>query len=453
VERTETIGLEADANPMGNAIRVAGERSPQPLRQRLTANRFLRQNVLLFLANMGTSAFSYLFHPIVGHLLGPAGYGTVLALSSLSVVLLIPTQVVANIAIKFSADLTAQHSLGQVSHLIRRATVYTLLLGVVATAIFVGLSPLLAGFLKLAPTYVVITSLGFIIAFAHPLNTGVIQGRQQFAWFAAFNFLVAAVRVGATAVVLLAGSGINGVLWASLVTSVVIYALTFVPLRDVLRVKPRPIPSIRPLVTYSLGATFVVSGSLLLTNTDTILTKHFFSATDAGYYIALVTIGRIVLFVGGSFAWVLFPKVAALHQEGQPYHAVLGWTFAGTCILSSAVVVLFWFFPDKLVTLIFHAPAAVSRELFWYGLAMLFLALSNVLITYFLSLARMAFVPFLLLCCALQAALILVWHGSIAQVVAAVTVVMAVLFCGLAALYVVDARRDRRRLLVKQALS
>jgi hypothetical protein len=76
---------------------------------------------------------------------------------------------------------------------------------------------------------------------------------------------------------------------------------------------------------------------------------------------------------------------------------------------------------------------------------MLLLALANVLMYYFLSLGQMAFVPILLICCGLQAALIMVWHGSIAQIVAVMVAVMATLLCGIAALCAVQLARDSRR--------
>jgi O-antigen/teichoic acid export membrane protein len=287
--------------------------------------------------------------------------------------------------------------------------------------------------------------LGMVLAFAAPLNVGVIQGRQQFKWFAFLNICVALLRVVSTTVVLLLGFGMTGVLLASLINGVVIYALSFVPLRDVLRAPQARVPSFKPLLTYSFGAVLTIGGSTLLLNTDTILAKHFLSSTDAGYYAALTKMGQSVLFVGGSMVLVMFPKVAALQQQGRPHRGVLVWTMAGVFALSACVLFFFWLFPSQIITLIFHAPAVVSRQLFWYGLAMLLLALANVLMYYFLSLGQMAFVPILLICCGLQAALIMVWHASIAQIVAVMVAVMATLLCGVAALCAVQLARDSRR--------
>lgn len=411
-------------------------------KRRLVSSSFLRHNTLLFVANIATSISSFLYHPVVGHLLGESGYGTAVSLGGLFAVLLIPTQVVTYLFNKFAADLSAQGRLDQVNYLLRKGTVLALALGVLAVVICIALSSSIAGFYKLSSLEpVIIVSLGVIIAFAYPLNLGVLQGRQQFAWFALCNFLNSILRVALAAILLLAHFGLSGALLASVLTSFVVYLLTFLPLRDVLRGPQKAIPSLKPLLTYSIGAVLALSGGVLLTNIDTILAKHYFTADMAGYYAALVTMGRTVLFIGGSFVLVMFPKVAALHQQGRPHGALLGWTMAGVFVLSTSALVVFWLFPGQVINLIFHVPPQVTPHLVWYGLSMLLYALSSVLTYYFLSIGKMAFVPFLLACCALQVVLLAIWHQNIGQFVTVMDVVMAILLCSMVALYGVQRSR------------
>lgn len=418
-----------------------------PLRdmwRRLNANSLLQHNVLLFVANMATSGLNYLFYPIVGKFLGADGLGILAPLGALSIIFLIPTQIVANIANKFAADLVAQEHIDQVNYLLRKSTGYALIAGALTAAIFAILSPTLSIFLKLPSSqFVLIASFGLIISYAYPINSGVLQGRQQFGWFASINLLAVFLRVALTLTAIIVGVGIGGILWAGLLGSVIIYAVSFMPLRDVLRGPSLPIPSFKPLLNYSLGATVMIAGGLLLVNVDTLLVRHFLPH-ETGYYVALATTGRIVLFVGGSLVWAMFPKVAVLHQQGRPHAGVLLWTLAGVFALSASVVLVFGFFPGQIITLVLHVPAAVSKELFWYGLAMLLLALANVLMYYFLALGRMSFVAVLLCCCGLQIAFIMIWHGSITQVVAVMVAVMAALLGGLITVYAVQELRVDR---------
>lgn len=438
------MGAEAESDASRPSLPGA---SPLKARwRRLQGSTLLRQNVLLFIANMATSALAYLTHPVLGHLIGPVGYGTLISLGALSTVLLIPGQVVTNTANKFAADLVAQGQIAQVNYLLRRLTRYALILGLLTTVVYVALSPVIAHALKVSTYFVVLSSFGFVLVYATSINGGVVQGRQQFGWFALMNLLGAILRVVVTAAVLLAGFGIPGVLISAVGNAVFLYALTFVPLHDIFQAPQERILSFKPLLVYSSGAVLALGGSVLLSNIDTIMAKSYLPPRDAGYYAALATMGRVVLFVGGSLVWVMFPKVAALQRQGRPYQAILAWTVLGVFGLSACVELVFWLFPGQVITLIFHAPAAVAQQLVWYGLAMLLLAIANVLIYYYLSLGQMAFVPILLLCCGLEVALITVWHGSIEHIVTAVVVAMTALLCGVGTLYAVQTARASRRI-------
>lgn len=444
LEQGQVIGIEPDAEVIDPHPRMRPG-ILRSFRQRFMRSTMLRQNILLFAANMATSVFNFLYHPIIGHLLGAEKYGTIVSFGAFGLVLTLPTLVIPSIFNKFTADLVAQGRLGNVNYLFRRVTRYALFAGVICVALFITISPTLTRIFRMPPHYVFLFSLGFVLTFAAPVTVGMIQGRQQFAWFALLNFLSATLRVITTTVALVLGFGINGALVAGLISGVLIYLLSLLPLRDVLQAPTERILSLKPLFNYSLGAGLALGGSMLLTNIDTALATPFLSPRDAGYYDALATMGRIVLFVGGSFVWVMFPKVAALQQLGKSHGAILAWTMAGVSTVSAIVVVIFGLFPSQVVTLIFHEPPAVAQQLFWYGVSMLFLASANVLIYYFLSLGYMAFVPILLACCALQFALIIVWHGSIAQMVTIMVTVMALLFSSLVALYIWQSTQVRQK--------
>lgn len=413
--------------------------------RRMMENSFVRHNLLLFIGNMAASAFTFLYHPIVGHFLGAAKYGTVVSFGALALVFSLPTAVIPNLFNKFMADLTAQGRAGEMHYLLRRSMRLGIVIGIIVAIIFAALNPVLTAVFKVPVIYALLTSLNFVFAFSAPINWGAIQGRQQFAWFSVINFVSAVARAVLTTIALVIGWGINGTLGAGIVAGLLVYALSFVPLFDVFRVPMVRLPSIKPLFSYSLGATLALTAGLLLTNIDLTLAAPFLSKEDAGYYDALATIGRIVLFAGGSFAWAMFPKVAALHQQGRPHGALLGWTMAGVTALSLCVVGVFALFPSQLVTIIFHEPTAVAHQLFWYGVAMMFLASSNVLIGYFLALGRMAFVPFMLACCALQIIILSVHHRDIAQMVMSMVVTMAVLLGGLIVIYIAQTVRAGAR--------
>jgi len=435
-ERVEVIGARPDAEGSGLPRTAPPGWSPGVAWRRMMTNSFLRHNLLLFVGNMSVSALTFLFHPIIGHLLGNERYGTVVSFGAFTLVLSLPATVIPSVFNKFTADLIAQGRTDQVNYLLRRGTYCLVIMGVIAAVLFAVATPFLVSVFKVPPQYALITSLSFVIAFAAPLTLGALQGRQQFAWFSLLNFLGAFLRVVFTALLLLKGLGLNGTLIATLLSTVVAYVLSFVPLRDIFRGSEARPASLKPLFSYSLGATLALGASTLLSNTDQTLAAPFLSLHDASYYDAIATTGKIVLFVGGSFVLAMFPKVATRHQQGLPHGELLAWTIAGVCTLSASVVFVFALFPSHVINIILpHTPATVAQNLPWYGLAMLLLEAASVLMGYFMALGRMSFVPILVVCWGLQVALFAVWHGSIAQMVAVMVVVMAVLLAGLIGFY------------------
>ena len=414
--------------------------SPAPgsgLWRRLNADSLVRHNALLLIGSLSASALTFLFHPIVGRLLGSNQYGTVVSFGSLALILSVPASILPNLFNKFTADFVAHGRTDQVAYLLRRGTTYAVMLGVAVALIFAAFGPFLAHTYKVPLQYALLNSLGFIFAFAAPLNTGTIQGRQQFAWFSLINFLSAFLRVALTALVLIIGWGLIGTFIAGFAAGLITYGITFLPLRDIYRGPQTRVASMRPLLHYSLGASLAFVASTLLSNTDITLAAPFLSHRNASYYDAVATMGRIVLFVAGSFVTVMFPKVATLHQQGRPHGGVLGWTMAGVCTLSLCVIGVFALFPDQIVGVIFHdgVPLSVARLVVWYGVAMLCLEAASVLLGYFLAIGRLSFVPIVFAAWGLQVVLFTHWHSTIAQMVMVTVIAMAALLAGMALFY------------------
>jgi O-antigen/teichoic acid export membrane protein len=410
------------------------------IRGLLGANDLLRHNVLLIIGTFFTGIVSYLFHPAVTHLLGGGAYGAIISLMSLMGILALPSQVFITVFNKFTADLTARGQNDQLSYLLRGATRYSIWFGILNAVVIIALSPLIATFLKLqSPALVVVVGLGMVLSLAGAVTNGAVQGRQKFGWLALMSFVAIALRVALTVALIIAlepfGWGIYGAILGIVLSNLAGYALSLWVLRDVFSAPKVPLPSLTPLFAYSLTATLAGVGGNLISNVDTILAKHFLTPMDAGYYAAIVTIGRIVLFVSASGGSVMFPKITAMNQKGEAQGAILGWTMLGVFALSASVVLVFWLFPGQLIALLFHAPPQVARELVVFGVAMLLSALAGILQSYFLSLGRISFVPILLGSCALQALVITIWHGGISQIVNGMLAVMAFQLVGFSALY------------------
>ena len=161
-----------------------------------------------------------------------------------------------------------------------------------------------------------------------------------------------------------------------------------------------------------------IIGVLILYNQDVILSKHFLNDHDAGIYGGLNKIGTILYFLTLSVSQVLFPRVVeAVAKEQNPGRILL--TSAGILTaLGAAALVVFAAVPQLVVGILFGPRFSDAIPLvFPVGLIGLALALDNLLVQFFMAVHDRVFVPILAAGVIAEAALIVLFHARVGQVV------------------------------------
>ena len=167
---------------------------------------------------------------------------------------------------------------------------------------------------------------------------------------------------------------------------------------------------------------------IIINNSDVLLVKHYFSAVDAGLYASLALIGRVVYFVAWMFVMLLLPTVVKKQQEGKPTAPILFTYVFYICLLSLAIVLGCYFFPEIIIKLMFgEAYVSIAGLLWLYALATSLFAVSNIFAYYFLSLDH--YVPVIVsgVLGMSQVFLVVFFHKSLHMVVYMQIVAMALL--------------------------
>jgi O-antigen/teichoic acid export membrane protein len=401
-----------------------GNSSPSRTRSygRLLANRYLRHNILLLGTNIVAGILAYLLHPVLGHMMGISLYGQVAALIALSVVLLTPSQLVATVAAKYASSLSVTRNFAQLSDFIRHFTLILLPIGIGIAAIFAAASSYVAAFFHISSREgVVLLGLVFVVSFVAPLNLGILQGLQLFGWYAAITLVSAFLRLALPVALVFMGLGINGAMLGIALSALVGYVGSFQPLRDMIRGPRESAGSLRSVWIYALLAAGAAAGIVALLNVDTVLARHYLSASDAGLYAALAVIGRTVLFITSSVTLVMFPTVVALHERKEHHAHVAVWALVAALALGGSIEAVFYIAPSVVAKLLFgQAFVALASTLPLYGMAMLLLAMAQVLATYFLAIGNRVFILMIFLACLLEVALIAWHHATVSEVALAV---------------------------------
>ena len=133
----------------------------------------------------------------------------------------------------------------------------------------------------------------------------------------------------------------------------------------------------------------------MLTNIDLVLVKHFFGSSQAGHYAAASIVARIILFLPGAIAMVMFPKTSELYALSKESRPVLKKSLLYTAVLSGGVLLLYLTIPSLIVKFFFGSEYILTIPLIGiFGLAMFFFSLTNILFFYQLSVHQLRFLRF-----------------------------------------------------------
>ncbi len=408
---------------------------PSKIRSAL-AHPLARGSAIVFIGSMLSNVSAYLYHLIVGRILGPEKYGELASLFSLSYMLNVPALVVQTFIAKQIATYNAKHAEGQAKRLIVDAT---RVLGLVSLGVGILTIPLygvVATFLHVhSPLYVAYIVIASIIFFLATIITGALQGYKKFADVMIFGNISIFLRLIGGVIGALSGVGATAL--ANLITTICAYALSLIPLRFLKNITPiKTELSLGVVGKYAIPSLLCILGITSLYSTDVILVKHYFSAFDAGMYAALAMMGKVIFFAGSSVAYVLLPAVAERKAVGNHSHSLIYLSVGIVAAISLVLTGGYFLFPQLALQLLFGASyIAAAQYLGIFGIFITFYSLANVVTIALLGLERTGIWLYLMLASVAQIGGITMFHRSIGDVIYVNAAVCATLFVTLLLYY------------------
>ena len=372
-------------------------------------------------------------------MLGPAEYAVVAAAVAALYILNLPAVVVQIVSARYTSIAAGRQKLGSIPGVLLQVSGIGLALGLVLSAALLILSGPLSGYLQISDRRVIVTlAIASIMAMLVAATRGALQGLRRFVALSINNVLDTTMRVISGAGLILAGLGALGGVIALVVGPAIAYAqslLLFGSLRGQDVEARTPIAEVgRYAAMSAIGAI----GTTYLFNIDVVLSKHYLPAVAAGIYAAASILGRVVYFLGITVSQVMFPEVATLHARDEPHFHVVDLSLGLLGAVAVGLTIVYAALPG-LVVLPFGAAFAPVRGYLWpFAIALGLLAISNLLINYFLSIGSARFSLPLLGACLLETVLIVSFHASVGQVLAMVLISMSLLAVVLVVIYLVE---------------
>ncbi len=399
-------------------------------------------------ATLASNLVQLVFVVVFTRLLGPDDYGSLAAMVSAFLILMVGGQALQVAA----ARETTLHHLGSGGQLAATIEGWTRRLGIIAVAaILVGQllrGPLgdLIGVPEHAPAAGLILPTGVLWVMLS-LQRGVLQGARVYGVVGISIIVEAFGRLFCGLILYAAGAGVTGAFAGTpLAMAVTVVLLTIVTRRKLGH--PQDHPSEKSLRALFRGAWAPIAGLgllALLQNVDVIVVKHRVGGDGAGSYAAAAVAAKSVVWVAIGIALQLLPEATRRAAAGLNPLPVLSRATIVLAVVCAPALLIFFAVPTFLLRIAFGEKLTQAHAaLPLLGVAMTLLAVSYLMVQYLLALGRTSFIWVLGVVAVAEPFVLSSGRPALQGYAALVSALQAVALVGVAALIARDVRHRSR---------
>ena len=405
-------------------------------------SQFLGGSFITVLGSLLAGFLGYLYHLLMGRLLGPSEYGVLASLLSLLYVFSVPTATFSLVATKFAADFKKSRQFLEKTE--KKSFLFSLLFFL----FFGALTPLIASFLHLQALLPILLiglclALGFLVTF----KGAILQGRLNFVPLAVGGTANAAIKLLLGIIFVYFGLGINGAILPMVIGAIFsyFYFQHFLISKEVMVKEETSSPKLtnKEIWGYTKPIFLFTLAFALLYSIDIIFARHFLAPQEAGWYGALSTLGKIIYFLVSPLSLVLFPMASRKKSQEEKSDRLFRFSFSLAILIAIFLTAAYFLFPNLILRVFYgeqFLPAAAYLGLF--GIFLSFYSLAYFLGNFMLSQEKtkpVAFLPFLALL--LQVVLILFFHESILAILGVSIFACGLLFLSFLVYYLISKRQ------------
>ena len=372
-------------------------------------------SAIVFVGNMTANVVNYLYHLIMGRMLGPVEYGVLASLYSvLYLVGIIPSSASVSI-VKFISS-AKDREVFSVYHAINKLIFKLALFLSVVTII---LSPFIAKFLHInSLTSVILVAPILFFMLVTLVNQSASQGLLKFVGFVVPILISSISKLMIGVLLVFMGWSIFGAMTGVLIAAILAYFYSFSFIKKHLKITIIKDVNLKPFVNYSGPVLIQALAFTSIFTIDVILAKHFLDPFSAGIYAALSTLGKIIFFAASPVASTMFPVISKRKSSNQGYLKVFVASFLITFSIAGLATLFFWLFPDLTIGILYGKDYLSAKgDLVWMACFILFYTLSNLLVNFFLSIGKVKVVVLPLIFAIAQGVIIWFYHKNITEII------------------------------------
>lgn len=396
----------------------------------------IRDGFILFIATMFGNLAAFFYHFYMGRVLGPEDYSILGVVLSIAYLVNVPAGVLQTTVTKVIAEFVAKKKEKEILNFYLIVLKKFFLYGLILFFIFLLLSRLIANFLKIDILSLLLFAPFIIFALILPICRGVLQGKQKFKSLGINITLESIFKLILGISFVYIELHIYGAVSAITLAISLAFILAYFSLKKKLNLRNNKKLlhnfedfNIKKFYLYLMPVFF---GLLLLTLSYTIdifIVKHFFSEKEAGLYVALSTIGKIVFFASSAVSAVMFTKVTDLYARGKSSKNILYKSIVFILLIGVPITIFYFFFPNLVVlSLMGIKYLEISGMLWMFAVVMLFFSLNYLFVFYNLSINRIKFLWVLFIWFILECLILGFQHTTIYTIIVELILLNVILF-------------------------
>lgn len=262
------------------------------------------------------------------------------------------------------------------------------------------------------------------VAIVTPLATGSLQGMKAFVAYGVIGMIGPLFKVLGVLMSILTQRKIECILLVMLVGSIIAVAIgIYLVIKRVGKYEKQASQiTVKAIFCFGVMTCIVNVGLTLLSNIDMLLIKHYFNDVAGLYSVALV-LGKLTQYIASAIVVVLFPMTVVAKSEDASRN-MLKKSLLYTGILSAAALLVLYFMGSFIISLLYGSDFMGAVNYIVSVAVMIFpINFITILVNYALGTGRYKVTAAtLILEVLIDVGLIVLWHESIIQVIAILTV-------------------------------
>jgi O-antigen/teichoic acid export membrane protein len=320
---------------------------------------------------------NYGFQIATGHLLSVEEYGLLGGfMAGITIITVATSSLQTASARAIAAGEHQARRSGYLDRLTRTAVITAIAVGFIG----VVLSPILSRFLNIGILPIVILGLYVLPSSLDSIAAGRLQGSKRFYALAVYSSAQAVGKIVVVAGVFAVGLHVSGLLAGVVLSCAVVAIVGLFSSRDVGAISTHVLS---PEMRWNFAALLLF---WIIVTSDMAFARAFFEPEAAGVYAAAAVLGRAVLWLPMVLTQVLFPHMADRWARKQAIRTVMTRAFLLIAVIAVVAVGGLYVFGQQIFAILYGDKYDGAADIAWkIGLAMVPLAMLNLLVFHFLA--------------------------------------------------------------------